>query len=363
MDTKIREGVGVFLTNPSAAQWQGVEGMNRLAGKLNLLKQAAGTKTCWIAVQTRNGGSPHSEQDIWRILLAAEGRGIEAGIWTVGYGSDPAQEARWHANDQRHFQAPLAIFNGEAGYHGASVGDPVYQRSLTFLDAFDAEALYGDPVLGLSTLGGAAGQNVYVMPHYRWKERFSVFAQAYYNAYDVYHPALCEAHWLRAGWPIEKIKLTLGVYTGEGKGIKLDTEDYVPLIQALSYIGTSIYDMEQCSDDDLRQLGQIVAIGRAGGTFSPPPPPPPPPDPADGVFEAVQSALTAPAELRTPEMDALYEAYVYYAWERRQLRLGNTITGTQRATINRRVAASTDAQWKTLGPKIKALLDGAGVVA
>jgi len=236
----------------------------------------------YVLVQSSNGPISHIEYDVLRWKNACAKYGRRFGIWNVTY-TDPHAEALQFVADIVKYKPEGASINAEVYYHGDpnQGGDQLvrWNRNLQFLDAF-AAASFGKllPPLSLNTLGAASGQNVYWMPHDRWLAHgFDVHAQAYYNAWDDYRPDLCVAHWLRAGYPLDRIALTLGTYQAESgsKGLHYHVSDYLPLLGSLAIKGVNLFTAEALEDDrDFDWIPNLIVKGHALALAPLPPPPP-----------------------------------------------------------------------------------------
>lgn len=266
----VTEGIGIMVGNLEADNWKD-DGADKHVAKL------AANKGTYILAQTHNGGKQCTDEQVEPWIAACAKYKIAFGIWGVTY-TEPERDAQIHANHIRRYRPAVAAINAEIFYQGnPNVGGEErirWERNYRYLDAFDAGDLGPmPPVLVLSTTGAASGNNVYWMPHSRWMERHEVHAQAYYNAHDDYRPDLCQAHWLRAGWPLNKIRLTLGCYTGEGKGLTMHLPDYLPLLQNVTVVGMNLFVAETLVDEDFKAMPDLIAMGRAKANVIPPSPP------------------------------------------------------------------------------------------
>lgn len=185
----------------------------------------------WIAFQIRNEGHDH---DVVAELEPGTGwrtdveRGGKIGIvgWSV-LGTDPLADADADARSVQRFRLAGWIADAEQHHHRGWGGDParssVYARRLR-------ELLGPAFPLGFSTFGCAAGTNLLFhvnsaggappQPPMNGKAFFEngfwLMPQAYPNQFgqtaESYSPELCIAHAAMAGWPLDRVALTLGIY-------------------------------------------------------------------------------------------------------------------------------------------------------
>lgn len=268
----ITEGIGIKIGNVKADMWKNDE-VDKFVAKL------ASNQGSYVLVQTHNGGQQFDDSLIEPWVEACAKHKMAFGLWGVSY-TEAERDAQIHAQHIRKWRPSIAAINAESSYHGnPHLGGEErirWERNLRFLDTFDAEDLGPTPpVLVLNTLGAASGTNVYWMPHDRWKQRHEIHAQAYYNAWEDYRPDRVEAHWLRAGYAINKIRLTLGCYTGEAgsKGLTMHLPDYLPLLKGLKVVGVNLFVAETLENSDFSAMDDVIAMGRAKSDIITPSPP------------------------------------------------------------------------------------------
>lgn len=262
---KLWDTVGVKVGDPGSGYWEDWRIRQHLT-KLKLYDAA------YVLVQTFNDGDVVPEDRVlaWKAICAEVG--LAFGIWGCTY-TNPVGDARRFAEHIRRFAPAGAAINAEWFYMGNPQlgGDELirWERNLQFLSTFAGEYL-GEkpPALALNTLGAASGNNTFWMPHQMWMgSGFDVHCQAYFNAYDEYHPKLCQDHWSRAGWPLTRVTLTLGCYQPEASAPKqfhYHVDDYLPLLKDCCTVGVNLFMSESLDDvRDLQKIPLLISTGRA----------------------------------------------------------------------------------------------------
>ena len=203
----------------------------------------------WVALQATDGAYRQYELLLPRWLAAARASGLAVCGWGMLL-AEPEREAELAAAVVREHGLDCWIANAEAYY---KADDPVgdWGRSTRFVARF--RELLPDLPAALSTYGAAPAPWVLPIDYAAWLAGgFDLLPQAYLyegeGGSPLYSPANAVAHALRAGYPLERVHLTVGLY-GEWTG-----QRYAPLVARSGTTGVSVWVAQAAGDDDLAML-------------------------------------------------------------------------------------------------------------
>jgi len=239
----------------------------------------------WIAFQIRNEGIDYDVSAElqpgtgWRADVERGGKIAVVG-WSV-VGRDPLADAEADAAAVGRYKLAGWIADVEQHHHRDWGGDParstIYARRLR-------ELLGPAFPLGFSTFGCAAGTNLLFhassfggpppappMNAKAFVDRgFWLMPQAYPNQFgqtaESYTPEACIAHAARAGWPLDRVALTVGIYDAPnppGFG-RLPLAWYRDRMLGMGTIGFNVYfgvNMQQ-TPGDLDACRDMVGLQR-----------------------------------------------------------------------------------------------------
>jgi hypothetical protein len=318
----------------------------------------------WVAFQIRNEGVDYDVSaelepgTQWRADAERGGKIAIVG-WSV-MGTDPLADAEADAAAVKRYKLAGWIADVEQHHHRDWRGDPgrstVYARRLRELvgPAFP---------LGFSTFGCASGSNLLFhvnsasgpppAPPMNAKAFFEagfwLMPQAYPNQFgqtaESYTPERCIAHAALAGWPLERVALTLGVYDAPsppGYG-PLSLAWYRDRVIGKSTVGFNVYFGHNLQPADYETCRDMVAVQKLAykeGVNEPSAPTPP-------------ARLANPTETRARMLDA--GSAMEAEW-RRQGKTDLTI-GRQRIGLANVVLKTPDAVWTERRDVLRRILE------
>ncbi|HEX5246142.1 MAG TPA: hypothetical protein VFW41_03330 [Gaiellaceae bacterium] len=236
-------GVGVFVDNPqdfpdpeTVAGWLQAAHFTWIAMHVDDVQTLDWTNTHWIEVMREHG--------------------LRVGAWGVE-SYNPIAGAAVADLAIRTYGFDFYIADAEGPYEKIDAGNG-YWRSAFFVRAF--RALQPTIPAALVTLGAAKAPWVLPINFGAWRTGgFDLLPEAYYNQYPGYRPDLTVAHALRAGWAIGAVHPVIGVYH------HYPAAKYVPLLQALSTRGFSVFLGDQMTPADYSALSGVAAATVAAG--------------------------------------------------------------------------------------------------
>jgi hypothetical protein len=205
--------------------------------RAQFLSWMAANHVGWVACQCFDGDAPgvykfQSVMGSWRDDIRA--LGMDFGVWGVHH-NDPTSDAARAINQIDTWGPDFYIADAEAEYKTDTGGTRAH--SATFVNAF--RATKPSFKAALTSYGGAYSPNVIgdctnaaasVFDYKAWYDAgFHFHPQAYYNQNDVYDPLICVLHAQRANWPLSRVHIIVGIFSG---GIRtMHGADYVPLMR------------------------------------------------------------------------------------------------------------------------------------
>jgi hypothetical protein len=205
----------------------------------------------WVAVQAHWASSPvNAEYFAEGWLEPLRKAGLEVCAWGP-LGENPEQDAAAAMEVVDEWKFDCYIANAEAAYKSDSGGDPA--RSGRFVSALKL-----DVPLALSTYGAAykPWNLAAVFDYVPWQNAgYHLLPQAYWNVCECYEPLWVIEHSLEAGWPIERVHPTVGIFD-DGQRI-LTGADYAPLLAQDGATGFSAYLAEEMSEADYAALSAV----------------------------------------------------------------------------------------------------------
>ena len=222
--------------------------------------QAARMRWACVQLVEETTVRPEMQADLragWHTKFESCGVQIFGAGWAD---ADPATNARLAVEQCKEWGLRGWVCNAEQPFLDAGFG-----KSKTWLDAWFAAggAKY---TLALSCLGGAPAPWVYGLDHQAWiKAGAHVLPQNYTNEWpNDYTARLCFEHWIRAGWPKDRIHLTLGYYGNYRRDLQLYRQELLSL-RAQGHRGFSVYLGEALEDNAAAwsALKQMVDDGLA----------------------------------------------------------------------------------------------------
>jgi hypothetical protein len=204
----------------------------------------------WVAVWAHDGSIPRNEDAFaagW--LKPLRKAGIDICAWG-GLNEDPEGNAAVAAQVVTRWKFDCYIANAEAAYKSDSGGDPA--RSARFVSA-----LHLNVPLALSTYGAACKpwNLAAVFDYVPWRNAgYHLLPEAYWNMTDCYEPLWVVQHSLEAGWPIDRVHPTIGIFSAERQ---LTGADYAPLLARDGATGFSSYLAEGMTDADYAALSSV----------------------------------------------------------------------------------------------------------
>ncbi len=222
--------------------------------------EAAGVK--WIALQAHDGLTVNPEVD--KALQAGyiqklHAAGIKVGFWGVNR-TEPEAEARVAADLVKKWGADFYIADAEIEYKYTSAdGSPsaeAYGRSARWVKEF-RKALPDVPA-AISSYGRA---DMCDIDWKVWRDAgFDYLPQAYENEFDIYDVRESAKGAVKAGWALDRVHPTVGLWGGGQKRL-VTSDEYMRELREAKTVGFSSYLAEQMSDADWAGLGEAVRQG------------------------------------------------------------------------------------------------------
>ncbi len=214
-------------------------------------KQLKRNNFSWVAVWAHDGSIARNEEFFAQGWLKPFRKlGIKVCAWG-GLDEDPEGNARAAMQAMTKWRFDCYIANAEDAYKADSGGDP--GRSARFVSALKL-----DVPLALSTNGAACKPwNLSaVFDYVPWRNAgYDLLPQAYWNVSECYEPHWVIQHSLEAGWPIERVHPTVGIFQAE-RG-RLTGADYAPLLDSDGATGFSAYLAEEMTEADYAALSTV----------------------------------------------------------------------------------------------------------
>jgi hypothetical protein len=227
----------------------------------------------WVGVQVHRGTklNDDSVSELTHTAWAAQAR--ELGLALVAWGwneEHPEDEVALIADLHSRFRFDGYIANAEAPYKADAGGDP--SLSERFVAAYKAKL--GDLPLALSSFGAASAPNVFghvpqlggdVFHYGPWHDAGAfLLAQGYLNMTPVLDPVDCTEHAKRAGWPLDRLGITVGLGDWSDARRAVSGAEYAERLRqavarGLTPSAWSIYLGERSVDADVDALGSLRA--------------------------------------------------------------------------------------------------------
>jgi hypothetical protein len=227
----------------------------------------------WVAVQVHRGTNLNEDtvSELTHTAWAAQARGLGLALVAWGWNEGrPEDEVALIADLHSRFRFDGYIANAEAPYKADAGGDP--SLSERFVAAFKAKL--GDLPLALSSFGAASAPNVFGHVPQREGDVFHygpwhgsgafLLAQGYLNMTPVLDPVECTDHAKRAGWPLDRLGITVGLGDWSDAQRPVSGAEYAERLRqavarGLSPNAWSIYLGERSTDAEVDALGSLRA--------------------------------------------------------------------------------------------------------
>lgn len=227
----------------------------------------------WVAVQVHRGTALNEDSvsELTHTAWAAQARRLGLGLVAWGWNEGrPEDEVELIADLHSRFRFDGYIANAEAPYKADAGGDP--GLSERFVAAYRARL--GDVPLALSSFGAASAPNVFghvpqlegdVFHYGPWHDAGAfLLAQGYLNVTPVLDPVECTDHAKRAGWPLDRLGITVGLGDWSDAQRAVSGAEYAERLRqavarGLSSGAWSIYLGERSTDAEVDALGSLRA--------------------------------------------------------------------------------------------------------
>jgi hypothetical protein len=227
----------------------------------------------WVAVQVHRGTNLNDDSvsQLTHTAWTAQARGLGLALVAWGWNEGrPEDEVALIADLHSRFRFAGYIANAEAPYKADAGGDP--SLSERFVAAFKAKL--GDLPLALSSFGAASAPNVFghvpqregdVFHYGPWHDAGAfLLAQGYLNMTPVLDPVECTDHAKRAGWPLDRLGVTVGLGDWSDAQRAVSGAEYVERLRqavsrGLAPSAWSIYLGERSTDAEVDALGSLRA--------------------------------------------------------------------------------------------------------
>ncbi|MBM3271194.1 MAG: hypothetical protein FJZ01_26475 [Candidatus Sericytochromatia bacterium] len=222
--------------------------------------QAAGIK--WVAVQIADGMTVNTEvEEALRsgYIQKMRAAGIKVGFWGVNR-LEPEPEARLAAEQVKKWGADFYIANAEIEYkYTAADGKPSaenFSRSRRWVAEF-RKALPDLPA-AVSSYGRA---DMADLDWNAWRKAdFDYLPQTYENEFDIYDVREAARGAVKAGWALDRVHPTVGLWGGGQKRL-VPAGEYMAELREAGTVGFSSYLAEQMSEADWAGLAEGIRRG------------------------------------------------------------------------------------------------------